>query len=352
MKLLIVTQKVDKQDSVLGFFHRWLQEFAKHCESVIVVCLEKGEHDLPHNVRVLSLGKEHRESRIKYVRNFYKYIRHERENYDAVFVHMNPIYVVLGGLFWRAWNKKIALWYTHKSVDLKLRLAEKLCNVIFTASKESFRLKSGKVIVTGHGIDISSFKCQVSSVKKEGEGKFDILSVGRISPIKKYEVLIEAVEVLVRDGIDVRLKIVGGPGTKEQSEYLDSLKKKVKDSGLVEIVQFVGEVSNKDIIEYLQDADLFVNLSQTGSLDKAVLEAMACGVPVLTSNKGLESTLVDLKDNLMFDNEDINMLSKKIKSIIDLDQSERSNFGIKLRSIVVENHNLSKLIKNLVLKMQ
>jgi len=345
MKLLIITQKVNKNDSILGFFHRWLQEFAKHCEKLTVICLEKGKYDLSKNVKVLSLGKEQDKSRIKYLQNFYRYISNERDNYDAVFVHMNPIYVVLGGLFWRAWNKKIALWYTHKSVDLKLRLAEKLSNIIFTASEESFRLKSDKVVVTGHGIDTEFF-----TPKEHSKGNtFDIVSIGRISPIKKYEVLIDAVGILSEEGKDVHLKIVGGPGTKEQSEYLDSLKKKVQDSGLSEVVQFVGEVANKDIVVYLQDADLFVNLSQTGSLDKAVLEAMACGLPVLTSNEGLRSTLHDL---MFFNDNDSRGLSSKIKYLIGLSDHDRLRIGEALCENVIEDHNLSKLIKNLVLKMK
>src|SRR3989338_3997811 len=96
MKLLIITQKVDKNDPILGFFHRWLEEFAKNVEKLTVICLGKGEYDLPENVRVLSLGKESGHSKIKYLRRFYKYIWMERKNYDAVFVHMNPEYVILG----------------------------------------------------------------------------------------------------------------------------------------------------------------------------------------------------------------------------------------------------------------
>lgn len=58
MRLLIVTQKVDRDDDLLGFFHQWICEFAKHCDFVTVICLEKGEYALPANVRILSLGKE------------------------------------------------------------------------------------------------------------------------------------------------------------------------------------------------------------------------------------------------------------------------------------------------------
>src|SRR3954464_15352498 len=99
MRLLIFTQKVDRYDPVLGFFYPWLEEFSKRFESIVVVCLEKGEHTLPSNVKVLSLGKEDGVSKYIYLKNFYKYIWNERNNYDKVFVHMNQEYVLLGGLF-------------------------------------------------------------------------------------------------------------------------------------------------------------------------------------------------------------------------------------------------------------
>ncbi|MBU0750314.1 hypothetical protein KKH15_02235, partial [Patescibacteria group bacterium] len=58
MKLLVVTQIVDTSDPALGFFHEWLVEFAHNCSEVIVICLKRGECNLPKNVRVFSLGKE------------------------------------------------------------------------------------------------------------------------------------------------------------------------------------------------------------------------------------------------------------------------------------------------------
>jgi len=62
MKLLVVTQVVDTEDPVLGFFVRWVEELAKHVESVEVICLREGKHMLPVNVHVHSLGKEHEQS--------------------------------------------------------------------------------------------------------------------------------------------------------------------------------------------------------------------------------------------------------------------------------------------------
>ena len=89
MKILIITQKVSINDPVLGFMHRWIEEFAKHFERVTVICLEKGEHHLSPEVKVLSLGKENGKSRLKYILKFLYYIWREKNNYDAVFVHMN-----------------------------------------------------------------------------------------------------------------------------------------------------------------------------------------------------------------------------------------------------------------------
>ena len=66
MKLLIITQKINQADDVLGFFHGWIEEFAHQVESVVALGLENGEHRLPQNVKVLSLGKEVRRSLIRY----------------------------------------------------------------------------------------------------------------------------------------------------------------------------------------------------------------------------------------------------------------------------------------------
>ena len=107
MNLLIITQKVDKNDAILGFFHRWIEEFSKNVESVVVICLYKGSYSLPENVKVLSLGKEFKQSRTKYLFRFYKFIWQERNNYDNVFVHMNQVYVLLGGLVWKMFKNKL-----------------------------------------------------------------------------------------------------------------------------------------------------------------------------------------------------------------------------------------------------
>lgn len=348
MRLLIVTQKVDKNDDILGFFHGWIIEFAKYCESVIVICLQKGEYDLPANVRVLSLGKEEGGFWLKYSWRFYKYIWSERKNYDTVFVHMNAEYVILGGLDWKIMGKKISLWYTHKAISWKLFLAERLTDIIFTASPESFRLRSRKVKVLGHGIDIERFNPQNQVSGNLREQGLNIITIGRISPIKDYETLIEAVEILLKKGIDLNLKIVGAAPIKEQEKYLASLKAMVKEKNLGEQVLFLGSMPNNQIEQHLLSSDIFVHASHTGSLDKAILEAMACELPVLSCNESLAEVFGAYKNKLMFNKKDAGDLAKKLEDIIGISESEKKELGRNLRQIVALHHNLKDLIGKII----
>lgn len=287
MKLLIVTQAVDRNDPILGFFHRWIAEFAVSCERVTVICLKKGSADLPSNVEVLSLGKEEGVSRIGYLCRFFWFLLVRRAAYDAVFVHMNPVYVILAGVFWRLSGKKIGLWYTHKHVDLKLRIAEKLAHAIFSASRASFRLPTSKLNVLGHGIETEVFYPPASSEKPADRERI-ILTSGRISPVKNIHILIDAFALLKWP--NSRLVIIGEASGSVERDYAKMLRQRVAAKGLETSVAFVGAKTQAEVAEALRLADIYVNLSQTGSLDKAVLEAMACGVYTITSNEAFQET--------------------------------------------------------------
>lgn len=350
MKLLIITQKIDINDDVLGFMHGWVKEFAKQCEQVIVICLYKGEYDLPSNVKVLSLGKEritnpqiyHKfTNRFKYFINFYKYIWQERKNYDKVFVHMNPEYVVLGGIFWRILGKKIGLWYAHGSVSKSLRLAEMFSDIVFTSTESGFRLKSKKKKVVGQGIDVKRFEFKRDFFY---QGKLKIIYIGRISPVKNLETLIEAAEILKRKNFDFEVKIVGGVGLKEQESYLEKLKISVKEKGLSDRVEFVGSIPNKDIHKHYQEADIFVNTSQTGSLDKTMLEALASGLPVITCNESALEIFGDKKSELFFLERNPEELVEKINNFVVKNSWEKIKTADELKNNVKNNYGIKKLI--------
>ncbi|MBA3284711.1 MAG: glycosyltransferase family 4 protein [Nitrosopumilus sp.] len=344
MKLLIVTQKVDSTDPILGFFHNWIKEFATHYEKIIVVCLQKGLHDLPPNVQVLSLGKEEGTSRYSYIRKLFSYSWKYRKEYDAVFVHMNPIYLVVAGWLWMVLGKRRFLWYTHKHVDLKLEIAVFFAQAIFTASRESFQLETKKVHVVGHGIDTELFKPFGHASHKE---YFTITSAGRISSIKNYDVMLETLLVLQKEGKNIGLEIIGAPVTDADKSYFEHLKKIVIEKN-IHHVRFVGTIPNNMIGQKIAVADLFINMSETGSMDKAVLEAMACEVPVLTSNVAFKDILAPYN---LFIKKERGEIVNRIRMMYD-NQVETEAIARNLREIVIKEHNLTRLINILISKMK
>lgn len=344
MRLLILTQKIDINDPILGFFHRWVEEFAKHCESVTVICLQKGEYKLPENVKVLSLGKKESEQKFKYILRFYKYIWQERKNYDAVFVHMNPEYIVWAGWLWKLWKKRIALWYVHRAVNLKLKIAEKLVDKIFTASKESFRMKTAKLQVVGHGIPVELFKNPYGVNYKKGD-KLRIISVGRITKIKNLDTLVKACRILKKKGLDFEVSLIGPVIGEKDKKYFEYLKQLISENDLNEEIKFLGSVPNNKIAEYYWQNDLSINLAPIGGVDKVILESMASGLLVLVSNVAFEGYFGKYKSTLMFKEKNADDLANKIVNLLSrTDLEDVRNF---LLSSVKEKTDLVNLISRI-----
>lgn len=261
MRLLICTQVVDSADPRLGFFHEWVAHFAREAEKITVICLRKGVYTLP-GVEVITLGEKARPLRAFELMAL-AYGR--RRDYDAVFVHMNPEYIVAAGWMWRILGKRIALWYMHKSVDFKLRVAEKFAHVIFTASEESFRLPSKKVHVMGHGIDTDFFSPD-PNVRRGNH----LLSVGRLMRSKRHDLVIKAARIANRP-----LRIAG------EGDEREALERLAQSEGVE--VTFLGGITQERLREEYRTASHLIHTSETGSLDKVVLEAAACDCIVITT---------------------------------------------------------------------
>ena len=274
MKLLILTQKVALKDPILGFFHRWIEEFAKNFEKVTVVCLERGEYNLP-GIEVLSLGKEERKSKAEYLSKFYRDIWQERSNYDAVFVHMNQEYVLLGWVLWRLMGKKIYLWRNHAEGSILTRMAVWFSNKVFYTSPQSFTARFAKAVQMPVGVDTDFFKPNPSVDRISNS----ILFLGRIAPVKKVIEFVEWFNTLDQKFIAT----VAGSALLQDSEY----EKKVKEITSPRI-KFVGSVNHEQALELYQTHEIYVNKTPVGSFDKTIVEAVACGMKILVDNEAVK----------------------------------------------------------------
>ena len=274
MRLLIVTQKVDRNDPILGFFHRWIEEFAKRYKFVTVICLEMGECNLPKNVKVLSLGKKQGVQsraldRFAYIFRFCKYICGERDNYDAVFVHMNQEYILLGWKLWKLLGKKIYLWRNHAQGGLLTRLAVLFSNKVFCTSPHSFTARFKKTVIMPVGIDTDFFKPNPSIERIPNS----VLFLGRISPVKRVLEFIDWVK-----STKYRATIAG-PILLEDKEYGERVKQNLNAK-----IKFIGPVTQKETLKLYQTHEIYVNKTPAGSFDKTILEALASGAKLMVDN--------------------------------------------------------------------
>lgn len=374
MKLLFITQKIDANDDLLGVYHEWIKRLAPQFEKIHCVALMVGRHDLPKNVFVHSLGKEISRSRIQYITRFFKHIWQLRNEYDVVFVHMNTEYVLLGWWLWKILGKRVVLWFAHYRPDWKLRFSEKVVEQIVTSVPEACAIQSKKVLAIGQAIETIVFYN-----RGKVRAKNSLLFLGRIAPVKKLEFLIDAFaeitpptflrnteshekklksspvsSVMPRDilkGGGVKksfpgaiLHIVGEPGEKD-ALYNESIIKRIAVRDVSADTIFHGRVSNTETPAIYNQYEIFVNLTPTGSFDKTILEAMACEMLVVVSNRAYEKILSqDLQKLLIFRENDAADLAQKLKNVLALSPEEKRHIGTRLRECVVRGHSMEHLI--------
>lgn len=162
-------------------------------------------------------------------------------------------------------------------------------DVLITINKEDYEraksFKAGKVCyVPGVGIDLKKFNSGYvdKNEKREEIGvhadDFVLLSVGELIPRKNHEVVIRALSVLKqRDNLNHIEYVICGRGA-----YEADLKKLAEGLDVADHVHFLGY--RNDISEICNCADLFVFMSHQEELPVALMEAMACGLPVVCSN--------------------------------------------------------------------
>ncbi len=351
--LLLFNLKTDADDDILGFTTDWINALAPNFNHVFVITMCAGRIEVAENVQVFSVGKEKGYSEPRRAFEFYRILWKilRSKKIDACFAHMMPLFAVMAGPFLRLKQIPMLLWYAHKSVTLTLRLATFFVNRVVASSKEGFRLPTKKLHVIGQGIDTNKFVPAEKS--SSSHDPFTILTIGRLSPIKRIELLIEAVALFQKRKPDVpiRLCIVGGPLTQQDITYTNELKQLTNKSDLEQIVAFVGSIPFRKVAHYYQQADCFVNLAETGSLDKTVLEAMSSGIVVVV-NRTFEKVLgAELAKTYVID-WDAEQLCDRLILLATLSLPEKKQLAEQLREIVLQDHSLNGLCGKLLSQFQ
>lgn len=344
MNLLMFNLAVDDKHVTLAFGLRWIEILAGRFEHIDVITMTAGHHQLPHNVTVWSVGRERGYPEWLRALRFYwllwRILRQRR--IDVVFTHMIPVFAVL---FWPVGlltGLKNVLWYAHGATPRMLKLAHRLVDRVVSSTPQGFRLASDKVSFIGQGIDAARY--QVAG--RIADTTFHILTVGRLAPSKGLDLLVSALADW-KSAVDWHLTIIGDGTSESEYRYAEALRQQAQDTLGPDRVTFTGRLDPDEIVPFLAKSDVFINLSSTGSLDKAMVEAMASGCPVMSSNDAFREIAVTEGFPECAVEHSQQGLRAELDRLLSMSAAERHALGTRQAVVARRDHTLDGLIQRL-----
>lgn len=158
--------------------------------------------------------------------------------------------------------------------------------------------KPRRIERVANGVDASRFYPQPKSEMRQRlnleQSDPVLVSVGGLVPRKGFHRVIEIMPILLERFPKLQLLIVGGSSA--EGDFSKELEKQVEDRGLSESVRFLGSVPPDDLKYVLSAADVFVLATENEGWANVFLEAMACGLPVVTTRVGGNPEVVKSAD--------------------------------------------------------
>lgn len=331
MNILVINWRDIKNPRAGGaevYFQEIFKRIANQGHKVTLFCTgfdNAPKEEVIDGIRIIRKGKELTFNWTVY-RNLTNLL--EREQYDLIIDDLNkipfyspwivkrkkPVLVILMHLFRNAIFKEVVFplaSYVYLGESL-IPLCYKNNNfaVLSESSKKDvlrFGIKEELITVIPPGTDTEKYL-----PKKDQDAKEKIiLHVGRLKKYKSTHHLLYAAKVLKERRKDFRVIIVG------DGDDLPRLKKIAKKLELDKIVKFTGFVPEEKKIEYYQNGTLLVENSVKEGWGLIVMEANACGIPVIASRvPGIVDAVKEYKSGFLYEYGNINELVTKIETLL------------------------------------
>lgn len=228
-----------------------------------------------------------------------------------------------------------------------LKDASKLIAITKTEAEQykSMGVCEEKIEIIPNGIDLGEYENLPPSGKfrKKWNIRNDqkiTLFLARIHKIKGPDLLAKAFKTISKNNNDLKLVFAGPDGG-----YLTFLKSLVRELGVEEKVLFAGPLYGRDKLEAYVDADVYVLPSIYEIFGITALEAMACGTPVIVTDRCGLANIIDEQAGLVVPYDE-DALGKAIVEILS-DINEKQEYGVKGKLLVREELNWAKITKQL-----
>lgn len=237
-------------------------------------------------------------------------------------------------------KKKIALWVFQFS-DLELAAC-----IHTTAQQEADNVRKlgfkNPIAVIPNGINLSEFSFPI---QKQEKAKRTVLFLSRIHPSKGIELLIKAWECLpvsLRNGWQIK---IAGNG---EQKYITSLQQIIKIKSLENEISIIGPQFGNDKLKTYHEADLFVLPTYSENFGIVVAEALACGIPVITT-KNTPWEELNTRNAGWWIEIGVEPLVSALLKAMQLSNVQRQQMGQNGHQLVTENYSIElvtlKMIK-------
>jgi glycosyltransferase involved in cell wall biosynthesis len=294
-KILFVTQQLDAEHPTLGAVAGMVRALAERVDELVVIAAAGTAETLPPNVRLRSFDAPTQALRgARYEAALVRELGRGRPT--ALLAHMSPIYALLAAPL-RPLRVPLLLWFTQQQAGARLAQAERVVDAILTVDARSVPLASPKVHAIGHGVDTAAFACAPS---QPGEGPLRLLSLGRYTEVKRHDLTLRAVRLLLDGGMDVELTIHGEEARPGDALVRSRLQDQVHRLRLDGRARLLDAVPHSHVPALLAQSDVLVNATDGASADKVVFEALAACVAAVAASPVFDALL---PDELRFEDE-------------------------------------------------
>ena len=225
----------------------------------------------------------------------------------------------------------------HRFILSKVKYVIAPSNAVAASLRDQGLFPNEKIVTIRYGLDVENFPLR----DPEGRTVFCVGSIGNLDPVKGFDVLIRAAEIVTKKRPDVKFKIIGEDRSRDGRNKKE-LNKLIEDLNLNETVELAGWSDN--IADVLPGFDIFVSASRSESFGFVIAEAMLSGVPVIASEtEGAKEIIVNPDLGVLVPIANSQALANAIIDLLSNNQ-RRSTLSNQGRVHIAENFSVRKTV--------
>lgn len=239
----------------------------------------------------------------------------------------------------RVYCQKAVNQFAYRAADRVLVVSQEIKEIV----QQRFGIEDTKFLFLKNGIvfdDDISGPVDLQEEFPRSANKLKLIAVGRLVPLKNFDILVRAIAEVINQGQNDLLVLIAGEG--EERMRLEEL---IRDLGIESYVKLLG--LRHDVMGLMQACDLFVMPSRYEGLSLAMIEAMACGLPIIASDvRGLNDYITNEQNGLLFPVGDYKALAERILQLAN-NRKLRSKLSQGARESFEKEYDMRKNIRSI-----